>query len=732
MSDSKKPAVASEQSLKQPKQLYMLFFAEMWERFSFYGMRALLILFMVKEFLYSDEHAYHIYAAYGALVYTTPFIGGILADRYLGYRKAVLWGGALMAVGHFVMAFPDLTPNTPEYKPLDEIFFLIALAFLIVGNGFFKPNISSIVGKLYTEGDPRRDAGFTIFYMGVNLGAFLAPLICGTVGELYGWGLGFGIAGIGMLAGLVVFWKGQDSLGDRGLPPSQERLDKKVGGAVRTESMIYIYSIFGVAVAAVLVRFHSIMSLGLYVFGGLIFVYLMTLCFTKFHKIERERMFVIMILLVFSAMFWAFFEQAGSSITLFTDRNVAKGSVPTSLFQSVNPLFILLFGPVFSAIWLSLGKRGKDLSVPTKFALGIFQLAMGFGAFVIGAKMASEDGMVSVLFLLLGYLLHTTGELCLSPVGLSMVTRLAPKAMISMILGAWYLSSAFAHNLGGLIAGFTSTSAYMEAAVDYKPALGTLGPDKFVYRAYVVEGEKDTLYTEPITVNIEVVEDESELKPNPNPEYFDLRRQVEAGESFKLYARFKQLDPFGDATELAITSQPQKGSISFENDTLVYTAAPDAEGKDSIIYTACDKEFPERCDKVRLYINIGAGDNKPLALLQVTPTYYLSQSTALARSEISIPVLHYVADAKNRDIHIEVLEKPDVQRALISEESAVLNAFVTPVKTNQIYARVFLYIMFFAFAASLLLFSLVPFLKKWMHEGVKDEDIDKAKAEEEA
>lgn len=454
----------TEPKLKQPRALYMLFFAEMWERFSFYGMRALLTLYLVRQLFAemsatdSDAKAKGIYAAYGALVYATPFVGGILADRLLGYKRAVMLGSVLMALGHFVMAIET------------EFFLYVALAFLIVGNGFFKPNISSIVGGLYPDrNDPRRDGAFTIFYMGINLGAGVAPLLCGYLGETYGWSYGFGLAGIGMLAGLLVFGFGAKQLGDNGDPPN-DKLNHKVAG-LSIENWTYAGAFASVAAFALLVRYFELMSYVLTPFSllvvGIIFV-----AAIRDTKIVRERLFVVLILLFFSTLFWAFFEQAGSSLTLFTDTNVERHGLPASVFQSVNPAFILLLAPVFSALWVGLGRRHKEPSIPVKFALGIAQLGVGFlvlawsGGFAVdgeisisgenGSEITQAAAVVPLLFLIGGYLLHTTGELCLSPIGLSMVTKLSPHKITAMVMGGWFLSSAMAHHLAGLIALLTS------------------------------------------------------------------------------------------------------------------------------------------------------------------------------------------------------------------------------------------------------------------------------------
>lgn len=454
-------ANAQPANLKQPRELMMLFFAEMWERFSFYGMRALLTLYLTtelfKDLANGDDAAIGVYAAYGALVYTTPFVGGIIADKLLGFKKSVLLGALLMAVGHFVMAIEN------------ELFLYIALSFLIVGNGFFKPNISSMVGGLYEENDPRRDGGFTIFYVGINLGAMLAPLTCGYLGETYGWFWGFGLAGVGMLLGYIVFGRGQANLKDNGDPPNPELLKKKVAG-LSVENLTYVLSFVAVAAFTALIWQYELVAYVLtpFVIGVLLFIFVVAL---RSEKVVRERLFVILILLFFTTLFWAFFEQAGSSITLFTNTNVDRGPIPASLFQSVNPFYIILLAPLFSMLWIKLGQIGKDPNPPLKFSLGIAQLGLGFLvmnwalAFTsVGEVTITADGestqqaaaLVPVFFLFAGYFLHTTGELCLSPVGLSMVTKLAPKKIMAMIMGAWFLSSAMAHTIGGVIAQMTN------------------------------------------------------------------------------------------------------------------------------------------------------------------------------------------------------------------------------------------------------------------------------------
>jgi len=620
-----------------PTGLFMLFFAEMWERFSYYGMRALLVFYMIKGFLsYEDDQAYSVYGAYAALVYMTPFFGGLIADRLLGPRRAVIIGGLLMAAGHLLMGVESTWP------------FFTALALLIVGNGFFKPNISTIVGNLYPDGDPRRDGGFTLFYMGINLGAAAAPLLCGYIGETFGWHYGFGLATIGMLVGLAIFVMpsvlaryltlggalltalsmvliqedllllcvngfvaiclaiaggiafvamGREGLRpEDGVPPDPELLHKGVIGPITWEHITYIGTAISIPLLAALVwaninveivpesytegltesgsvvllvagKFlHEIArpaGLLLLVVGIVAIAYLLYEAFRS-QKIERERLFVVLVLMFFSMLFWAFFEQAGSSMANFTDRNIdriteervitpdevgtevtlrlnqeqlgytqdgrvftldqldalKKGDededkeeedtrgfmqivsdalsqpppvvrlimgwereaedddplvatwkideshvgmgvngteVPASTFQAANPIFILLFGLPIAGLWVFLGRRGAEPNTSIKFALGLLQLGLGFGALWYGATYAATDrGMVSMLWLLLGYLLHTTGELCLSPVGLSMVTKLSPKRLVSTVMGGWFLATALSAYLAAIIAGFTS------------------------------------------------------------------------------------------------------------------------------------------------------------------------------------------------------------------------------------------------------------------------------------
>ena len=441
--------------LGHPKGLYVLFFAEMWERFSYYGMRALLIFYLTKHWLFSDSDAGVIYGAYTALVYITPVVGGYLADKYLGQRKAVLFGAVLLTLGHFFMAFEGEPAVGTENNPIVLVFWL-ALALIIVGSGFLKANISVIVGQLYPRTDTRRDAAYTIFYMGINLGAAIGSLLCGYIGETYGWAYGFGLAGIGMLAGLVVFVWGKPLLLGRGEPPKPL--------AKNTEWSMYGIGIAMVGVCWLAIQYQDMVGYVLGLFGGALVLYVLFTSVVKLPSEERDRIFAAMFLILTSIVFWALFEQAGSSLNLFTDRHVDRGGVPASVFQSINAIYIILLAPVFAVVWQTLGRKGAEPSAPLKFGLGVVQVGLGFLVLVWGAQSVGMEAAVPVLFIFLIYLLHTTGELCLSPVGLSAMNRLAPAHMASLIMGTWFFASATGNFAAGLIAAATGAEGVGEEA----------------------------------------------------------------------------------------------------------------------------------------------------------------------------------------------------------------------------------------------------------------------------
>jgi POT family proton-dependent oligopeptide transporter len=421
-----------------PKGLYMLFFAEMWERFSYYGMRAILIFYLTQHWLFSDGKSNLIYGAYTSLVYITPVLGGWLADRYLGQRKAVLFGGLLLAAGHALMAVEG---TGGQSDPTINVFWA-ALAFIIVGSGFLKANISVMVGQLYSMTDVRRDGAYTIFYMGINVGAAIGTILVAYLGQTLGWGYGFGLAGIGMLAGLIVFVLGKSSLRGAGEAPIPLAKGKEYG--------LYGVGFAAVAVIWALVQYQDVIQTLLAISGVLLLGYVLFESF-KLEKEPRERMFAILFLISLNPLFWGLFEQAGGSMNLFTDRFVDRAGVPAGIFQSINPIYIILLAPLFAGLWQWLGRRGKEPSAPAKFGLALAQMGFANLVLVWGAEAYGVVAMTPVILVFAYYLFATTAELCLSPVGLSAMNRLAPKHLASLIMGAWFYMTAVGNFVAGKI-----------------------------------------------------------------------------------------------------------------------------------------------------------------------------------------------------------------------------------------------------------------------------------------
>ena len=420
-----------------PKQLALLFFTEMWERFSFYGMRALLVLFMVHQLHYADAKANLIYGTYTALVYLMPLFGGIAADKFLGYRKAIILGGILMAAGHLILAIPT------------EWSFFAGMAFLISGNGFFKPNISTMVGKLYAPGDSRRDGAFSIFYMGVNLGAAIGGLICGYIGQKINWHYGFGLAGIFMILGLITFLFGQKSLGEIGLTPKE---NDGSGPEVAMSKQLIVLVASLVIIPIFIFLFNNYTLMGKIMFPVCI-VATLAMIVIAFQQdvVARNKMLAAIVMVAFSVLFWAFYEQGGGSLNLYTERNVNTFGLPAAAVNNfINPFYIILLSFPFAWLWIKLANRGKEPSTPMKFTLSFVQLGLGFFMFVVGAKLAL-NGQVGFFWYALGYLLLTTGELCISPIGLSMITKLSPTKYTGMMMGFWFLASALGQHLAGVI-----------------------------------------------------------------------------------------------------------------------------------------------------------------------------------------------------------------------------------------------------------------------------------------
>jgi len=477
-----------------PDALFVLFGAEMWERFSYYGMRALLTLFMVKVLFVemdtgaADARALGIYGSYTSMVYLFPVIGGLIADQIFGFRKSILFGGILMMLGHFSLALMGI----PALEDSLLVFFA-SLALIIVGNGYFKPNISSFLGEFYEPNDERKDGAFTIFYMGVNIGAFLSTLTCGYVGEEIGWHYGFGLAGIGMGAGLILFYLlGPRTFGQKGLEPDREDAHRPVFASFSKTNLVFLGSILFVPVCAVFLNFDQAMSTLLLIVSIGIIAYLIITALRNEDKAAGQRLLVVVVLFFFHAVFWALFEQAGGSLTLFTDRNVDRmffgTEIPASIFQSLNPGYIVILAPVFSWMWIRLRRAKIEPSTPMKFVLGLAQLGLGFLVIVWGGNtFGSDDGMVPVIFLFLMYLLHTTGELFLSPVGLSMITKLSPAKIVGFVMGAWFLSIALANKMAGEIGKLTASEDLPENATPLE-TLSIYTDTYMTWGVYVVLG----------------------------------------------------------------------------------------------------------------------------------------------------------------------------------------------------------------------------------------------------
>jgi POT family proton-dependent oligopeptide transporter len=468
----------SEEVVGHPRGLFVLFYAEMWERFSYYGMRALLILYLTKWWLFDDGKSNLIYGAYTSLVYITPVLGGWLADRYLGQRKAVLFGGILLAFGHLLMAVEGqggvVDPLVKQADPAINVFWL-ALSFIIVGSGFLKANISVIVGQLYRLTDIRRDGAYTIFYMGVNVGSALGTILVGYLGETIGWAYGFGLAGIGMVCGLIIFVLGKPALRGRGEPPDPVRLKARPMG-VSVEAVLYAVGFAAVVAIWLLIQYQNVIGTLLLVSGVVLLVYVLVEAF-RHDRETRDRLLVVLFLILLEPVFWGIYEQSGGSFNLFTDRFVDRGGVPTSLFQSINPIYIVALGPLFAWLWTALGKRGLEPSTPAKFGLGLVQVGLSFLVLVWGAEMMGGLKVAAILVFLL-YLLQTTGELCLSPVGLSAMNRLAPRYMASLIMGAWFFATAGGEFVAGKIGeaiGGEGGEMTKEASLAMYDKIGWLG-----------------------------------------------------------------------------------------------------------------------------------------------------------------------------------------------------------------------------------------------------------------
>ncbi len=457
-----------------PKGLYVLFATEFWERFSYYGMRAIFILYMTKVLLLDKAFASNIYGSYTGLVYLTPLIGGYVADRYWGNRKSIFVGGLLMAIGQFLMFFSASFAHNAD-KGLSLALMWAGLGTLIFGNGFFKPNISTMVGQLYPDGDSRKDGAYTIFYMGINAGAFVAPLLCGYLGENVDFKWGFLSAGIGMLLSLVIFYFLKDKYivspdgTQLGMGPNKSANEGDSKGAAFSSTQL------GILIGGIIVAFSVIhFALGVDIWGALIYGMTLVGPFViitdkSLSKIEKDRLCVIILIMIFVIFFWMCFEQAGASLTFFaeeqTNRNIFGWLMPASYFQSFNAGFIVILAPIISAMWMRLSKRGINPAAPYKQSMGLALLAVGFLLIAFGSKTIPVTG-ASIFFLTGLYFLHTIGELFLSPIGLSMVNKLTPARFTSLMMGIWFLAVATGNKLAG-----TMSSLYPDPKATTHPSI---------------------------------------------------------------------------------------------------------------------------------------------------------------------------------------------------------------------------------------------------------------------
>lgn len=455
-----------------PRGLYVLALTEMWERFSFYGMRALLVFFLTQRFRFSDQAAFAVYGSYAALVYVSPVLGGLLADRYLGFSRAVVFGGVLMVCGHFGLAAEDLL-LTPRGGAQAQVFYL-SLAFLIAGVGLLKPNISTMVGGLYPDKGYLRDSGFTVFVWGINFGAAISAVVCGYIGAKYGWGYGFGIAGLGIVLGLAIFVGGQRHLRGIGAPPDPAALGRRICAGVRLESAIYLLTLLAICGVWRLVQMPV---LGYVVGASFITATAGSIAYAYRHLdlVRRQQLFAAISLMGVWVCFAALIEQTGSSLNLFTERvvdrslRIAAGSglyeVRSAQLQGLLPFLVILFSPPFAWLWVYLERRRLNPSTPVKFALSLLFLGAGYAAVFIGMLPADGSGRVPLAWLLLLYALFAIGDLLIVPVGLSATTKLATAKLVGFMMGLWMLSVAIGNFLSAGIAARSAVPAHSAAAV---------------------------------------------------------------------------------------------------------------------------------------------------------------------------------------------------------------------------------------------------------------------------
>lgn len=428
---------------RQPKGLYTLFFTELWERFGFYMVSTILVLYLSKGLSYSDTSAYLLYGAFSSMLYLMPVMGGFIADKFIGFRQSIAIGGFLFLVGYALMSIPN------------ERLLFIGLSIVIIGNGFFKPNVSSMVGDLYEPGDARRDGGFTLFYMGINIGALLPPIFAGALVAAYTWGSGFLVSSLGMVISLITFALGRKRCGDAGAVPRSSPILKSSGFKI-TFYFLLALGIFVVISILHLLLYHPKEANVILVAASLGIIAAVLFFLFKELPEQRRKMIACLILIVLSVGFWAIYIQTFTSLMLFADRNTVHEllgfKIDTEFTQFYNPFFIIVLSPFLSWLWVRLEEKGQNPSTPLKFSIGILCMAIGFLVLGSGIAAFNVDGIASPWWLILSYLIQTIGELLISPIGLAMVTRLAPKHLVGMMMGVWFLTTAAAFAIGGGLA----------------------------------------------------------------------------------------------------------------------------------------------------------------------------------------------------------------------------------------------------------------------------------------
>ncbi len=435
---------------KHPRGLYLLFFTELWERFGFYTLQTIIILYMTKALSMPDEQANILYAAFSSLLYLTPTLGGYIADRYLGFQRAIILGGIMLFIAYLVTALPGKSS------------FFFGLSLLVVANGFFKPNVSSIVGELYHENDPRRDGGFTLFYMGINIGSLIPPIIAGAIVTNYGWHAGFLLAAVGMAIGQIIFMFGRKTLGSAGMLPSI------VHRTTKLKTSFYVYLGIGIIVTIALcnLAFAYPQETDYIVELTAVLILATTSYFiSKEPPAQRKKMIACLVLIVISIAFWSIYNQTFTSLMLFADRNMEKSILGIPLdaeaTQFFNPFFIIALSPMLSRLWVKLDNHSLNPSIQMKFSLGVLFMCLGFLFLAFGAKFFGVNGVTSSWWLVLSYLLQTVGELLLSPIGLAMITVLCPKHLVGMMMGVWFFSQAASFAIGGMLANIAAVPDHM-------------------------------------------------------------------------------------------------------------------------------------------------------------------------------------------------------------------------------------------------------------------------------